>query len=73
CKDSFRSIFRAPSQNFKILTIPNILAHGKSYKHGFVKKHDVHKLCAESRAKSSFDRFFMHHLGISKYWSFPTY
>ncbi|RZS22665.1 hypothetical protein BHM03_00055480 [Ensete ventricosum] len=26
-----------------------------------------------SRAESSFDRFFMHRLGISKYWPFPTY
>ncbi|RRT68092.1 hypothetical protein B296_00024582 [Ensete ventricosum] len=29
--------FRAPSRNFKILAIPNVLAHGKSYEHGFVK------------------------------------
>ncbi|RWW02349.1 hypothetical protein GW17_00034573 [Ensete ventricosum] len=27
--------FRATSQNFKILAIPNVLAHGKSYEHGF--------------------------------------
>ncbi|RWV95201.1 hypothetical protein GW17_00042188, partial [Ensete ventricosum] len=59
----FRSIFRAPSQNFKILTIPNALVEGKSYKHGFMKKHNGHKLCAKSR----FDRFFVHHLEISKY------
>ncbi|RRT78114.1 hypothetical protein B296_00017453 [Ensete ventricosum] len=65
----FRSVFRAPSHNFKILAIHNMLAHGKSYKHGFVKKRDDHKLCV----KSSFDRFFMHHLRILKYWSFPTY
>ncbi|RWV84015.1 hypothetical protein GW17_00054305 [Ensete ventricosum] len=24
-------------------------------------------------AESSFDRFFVHHLGNSKYWSFPSY
>ncbi|RWW61073.1 hypothetical protein BHE74_00031888, partial [Ensete ventricosum] len=64
-----RSIFRAQSWNFKILTIPNVLAHGKSYEHGFVKKHDGHKSCAKSR----FDRFFVHHLKISIYWPFPTY
>ncbi|RWV92480.1 hypothetical protein GW17_00045137, partial [Ensete ventricosum] len=34
----FRSIFRAPSQKFKIRAIPNVLYHGKSYKHGFTKK-----------------------------------
>ncbi|RWV86092.1 hypothetical protein GW17_00052048, partial [Ensete ventricosum] len=34
----FRSVFCAPSQNFKILVIPNALAHGKSYEHGFAKK-----------------------------------
>ncbi|RRT32806.1 hypothetical protein B296_00055986, partial [Ensete ventricosum] len=45
------------------------LAHGKSYEHGYMKKCDGHKLCAES----SFDRFFVHRLGNSKYWPFPTY
>ncbi|RWW54018.1 hypothetical protein BHE74_00039443, partial [Ensete ventricosum] len=69
----FRSVFRAPSWNFKILAIPNILAHRKSYEHGFVKKHDGHKHGAKSRAESSFDRFFVHRLGISKYWSFLKY
>ncbi|RRT36923.1 hypothetical protein B296_00042953, partial [Ensete ventricosum] len=64
-----RSVFHAPSQKFKILAIPNVLAHGKSYEHGFVKKHDGHKLCP----KSSFDRFFMHRLKNSKYWPFATY
>ncbi|RWV76787.1 hypothetical protein GW17_00062493, partial [Ensete ventricosum] len=68
-----RSIFCAPSQKFKILAIPDILAHGKSYEHGFVKKCDGHKLCAKLRVESSFDRFFVHHLGNSKYWPFPTY
>ncbi|RRT47132.1 hypothetical protein B296_00053945, partial [Ensete ventricosum] len=65
----FRSIFCAPSWKFKILAIPNVLARGKSYEHGFTKKHDGHKLCA----KSSFDRFFMHRLENSKYWQLPTY
>ncbi|RRT60669.1 hypothetical protein B296_00032660 [Ensete ventricosum] len=73
CKVSFRSIFRAPSQNFKILVIPNVLAHGKSYKHGFLKKYDGHKLHTKSREKSHFDRFFVHRLRISKNWPFPTY
>ncbi|RWW42610.1 hypothetical protein BHE74_00051828 [Ensete ventricosum] len=35
----FRSFFRAPSQNFKILALPNL---------GFAKKHDSHKLYAKS-------------------------
>ncbi|RWV83029.1 hypothetical protein BHE74_00021185 [Ensete ventricosum] len=61
------------SQNFKILVIPNILAHGWSYEHGFTKKCDGHKLCTKSRTKSSFDRFFMHCLIISKYCPFPMY
>ncbi|RRT38755.1 hypothetical protein B296_00039529, partial [Ensete ventricosum] len=65
----FRSIFHAPSQKFKILAIPNLLAHRKSYDHGFMKKYDGHKHCV----KSSFDRFFMHQLKNSKYWSFPMY
>ncbi|RRT85900.1 hypothetical protein B296_00003776 [Ensete ventricosum] len=55
-KVEFRSIFRASSQKFKILAIPNILTHGKSYKHSFTKKCNGHKLYA----KSSFDRFFVH-------------
>ncbi|RZS14605.1 hypothetical protein BHM03_00046317 [Ensete ventricosum] len=46
----FRSVFRAPSRKFKILPIPDVLAHGKSYEHGFDKKCDGHKLCAKSRA-----------------------
>ncbi|RRT37106.1 hypothetical protein B296_00049986 [Ensete ventricosum] len=47
--------FSCPSQKFKVLAIPNVLAHGKSYEHGFVKKCDGHKLCAKSRVKLSFD------------------
>ncbi|RZS29336.1 hypothetical protein BHM03_00063053 [Ensete ventricosum] len=72
-KVKFRSVFHAPSQKFKILVIPNVLAHGKSYEHGFTKKCDGHKLCVMSRAKSSFGRFFAHHLQNSKYWPIPTY
>ncbi|RWW37082.1 hypothetical protein BHE74_00057841 [Ensete ventricosum] len=42
----FRSIFRAPSRKFKILAIPYVLAHGKSYEHSFTKKLNGHILCA---------------------------
>ncbi|RRT68289.1 hypothetical protein B296_00034306 [Ensete ventricosum] len=49
-KISFRSIFHAPSRNFKILAIHSVLANEKSYEHSFVKKYDGHKLCAKSRA-----------------------
>ncbi|RWW37398.1 hypothetical protein BHE74_00057493 [Ensete ventricosum] len=64
-----RSIFRAPSQKFKILANPNVLAHGKSYEHDFMQKRDGHELCA----KLNFDLFFVHHLGNSKYWPLPSY
>ncbi|RWV83023.1 hypothetical protein GW17_00055426, partial [Ensete ventricosum] len=60
----FRSIFHAPSQKLKILAIPNILDHWKSYELGFTKKHYDHNLFL---AKSSFDRYFMHRLENSKY------
>ncbi|RRT43789.1 hypothetical protein B296_00045349, partial [Ensete ventricosum] len=66
CKVEFRLIFHAPSQNFKILDIPSVLAHGKSYEHDFMKRHDGHKHCAKSHAKASFYRFFAHRLRISK-------
>ncbi|RRT42157.1 hypothetical protein B296_00011279 [Ensete ventricosum] len=56
-------IFHAPSRKLKILDIPNVLAHGMSYEHDFIEKHDSHKLYK----KSSFDQFFMHYLGNSKY------
>ncbi|RRT63836.1 hypothetical protein B296_00042400, partial [Ensete ventricosum] len=69
----FRSVFRAPSRKFKILAIPDVLAHVKSYKHGFMKKCDGHQLCARSHSEWSFDRFFMHRLENSKYWPIPTY
>ncbi|RRT53186.1 hypothetical protein B296_00044639 [Ensete ventricosum] len=66
---AFRSIFRSPSQKFKILAITNVLNHEKSYEHGFEKKYDGHKLCTMAR----FDQFFMHHFKNSKYWPFITY
>ncbi|RZS18824.1 hypothetical protein BHM03_00051148 [Ensete ventricosum] len=71
-EDEFRSIFRLPSQKFKIFAIPDVLAHGKSYEHGFMKKCNRHNLCVKSRVESSFDRFFMHRLENSKYWPFQT-
>ncbi|RRT38753.1 hypothetical protein B296_00039516, partial [Ensete ventricosum] len=58
----FRSVFRAPSQKFKILAIPNVLAHRKSYEHGFMKKYDGHKIYAKLDVNSIFNRFFVHHL-----------
>ncbi|RWW47533.1 hypothetical protein BHE74_00046462, partial [Ensete ventricosum] len=61
------------SRNFKILAIPNVLAHRKLYEHSFVIKRDGHKLYAKSRAKSSFDWFLVHRLGILKYSPFSTY
>ncbi|RWV77367.1 hypothetical protein GW17_00061813, partial [Ensete ventricosum] len=67
-KVEFRSIFRAPSRNLKILTIPNVLALGKFYEHGFTKKRDGHKLSA----KLSFDRFFVHCLRILKILAIPN-
>ncbi|RRT34966.1 hypothetical protein B296_00026891 [Ensete ventricosum] len=57
------------SQKFKLLTIPNVLALGKLYEHSFMKKCNSHNLCT----KSSFDWFFVHHFGNSKYWLFQTY
>ncbi|RRT32484.1 hypothetical protein B296_00038298 [Ensete ventricosum] len=72
-KVEFQLGFRALSWKFKILAIPDVLAHGKSYKHGFTKKRNGHKLCVRSRAELSFDRFFVHRLGNSKYWPIPTY
>ncbi|URE47778.1 hypothetical protein MUK42_31709, partial [Musa troglodytarum] len=56
-------IFFAPSQKFKILTLPNLLGLGKLNNLSFVKKYDGHKICT----KSIFDRFFSHHLENSKY------
>ncbi|RZS21755.1 hypothetical protein BHM03_00054437, partial [Ensete ventricosum] len=63
----FRSVFHLPSKKFKILAIPDVLAHGNSYEHGFLKKRDGHKLFTMSRSESSFDRFFVHPLRNSKY------
>ncbi|RRT31126.1 hypothetical protein B296_00059152, partial [Ensete ventricosum] len=56
------SIFLSPSRKFKILAILDVLAHGKSYKHAFVKKYDGHKHYAKSRIESSFDWFYRHRL-----------
>ncbi|RWV95755.1 hypothetical protein BHE74_00037663, partial [Ensete ventricosum] len=72
-KVEFQSVFRALSRKFKILNIPNVFAHGTSYEHGFVKKHDSLKLCIKSCTESRFDWFFVHLLKNLKYWSFPTY
>ncbi|RWW53346.1 hypothetical protein BHE74_00040186, partial [Ensete ventricosum] len=47
----FRSVFRAPSRKFKILAIPNVVAHGKSYELGFIKNATVMNF-AQSHARS---------------------
>ncbi|RZS23830.1 hypothetical protein BHM03_00056825, partial [Ensete ventricosum] len=49
----FQSIFRSSSQKFKILAIPNVLAHGKSYEYGFTKNTMVINF-AQSRVSISF-------------------
>ncbi|RWW00651.1 hypothetical protein BHE74_00037021 [Ensete ventricosum] len=49
------------------MDIPNILTLGKSYEHCFVKKCDGLKICIKLRVKLSFNWFFMHRLGNSKY------
>ncbi|RWV76907.1 hypothetical protein GW17_00062351, partial [Ensete ventricosum] len=72
-KSCVKSRFRAPSQNFKILPIPNVLAREKSYVHGFTKKCDAHKLCTKSHTRFCFDRFIVQRLRISKYSPFPMY
>ncbi|RWV88625.1 hypothetical protein GW17_00049267 [Ensete ventricosum] len=68
-----RSIFYSPSQKFKILAIPTVLAYGNSYGHRLMKKRDGHKLCAKSCEKSTFEQFFVLHLENLKYWPFPMY
>ncbi|RWW58539.1 hypothetical protein BHE74_00034613, partial [Ensete ventricosum] len=73
CRVELRSVFHAPSLKFKILAIPNVLAHGKSYEYGLMKKHDGHKICTKLHAESSFNWFFVHRLRNSKYRPFPTY
>ncbi|RZS26861.1 hypothetical protein BHM03_00060263, partial [Ensete ventricosum] len=65
----FQSVFRAPSRKFKILAFHDVLAHGKSYEHGFMKKCDGQKLCTKCHSEWSFDWFFMHRFRNSKYWS----
>ncbi|RZS17561.1 hypothetical protein BHM03_00049707 [Ensete ventricosum] len=69
----FRSVFHAPSRKFKIQAIPDVLARGKPYEYGVAIKRDGHKLCAVSRAETSFNRFFVHRLRNSKYWPIPSY
>ncbi|RZS11304.1 hypothetical protein BHM03_00042622 [Ensete ventricosum] len=66
-------VFCALSQKFKILAFPDVLAHGKSYEQGFVKKCDGHKLCTKSHADPNLDLFIVHHLRNSKFWPFPRY
>ncbi|RRT38757.1 hypothetical protein B296_00039525, partial [Ensete ventricosum] len=66
-KVEFRSVFCSPSRKLKILAIPNVLVHGRSYEHDFVKKRDIYKRCVMSRARLTFDRFFVHRLRNSKY------
>ncbi|RWW76981.1 hypothetical protein BHE74_00014876 [Ensete ventricosum] len=69
----FQPVFRLLSRKFKIQAIPNLFAIRKSYELNFGKKYDGYKLCAKWCTKSSFDRFFGHRLGNSKYWPFPAY
>ncbi|RWW73416.1 hypothetical protein BHE74_00018742 [Ensete ventricosum] len=71
-KIEFRSIFRASSRKFEIMAIPNVLDH-ESRTSTVSRKTGTVINFAKSCAKSSFDRFFMHYLGNSKYWPFPTY
>ncbi|RZS16615.1 hypothetical protein BHM03_00048635 [Ensete ventricosum] len=44
CRVELRSVFHPTTQKFKILAIHDLLAHGKSYEHGFTKKYDGQKL-----------------------------
>ncbi|RWW38878.1 hypothetical protein BHE74_00055847 [Ensete ventricosum] len=53
----FPSVFRAPSLKFKILAIPKVQAHGKSYGHDFIKKCNGHKVsqsCTEVEFRTVF-------------------
>ncbi|RWV77230.1 hypothetical protein GW17_00061969 [Ensete ventricosum] len=45
---------RAPSRKIKILVIPVLLSHVKSYKHAFAKKYDGHKLFSKVEFRSVF-------------------
>ncbi|RRT33534.1 hypothetical protein B296_00035087, partial [Ensete ventricosum] len=69
----FKIVFRAPPRKLKIRIIPDVLAHGKSYELGFMKKRNGHKFCAKSHAELSFDLFFVHPPKNLKYWPFPKY
>ncbi|RRT58958.1 hypothetical protein B296_00007801 [Ensete ventricosum] len=44
------------------MPFPTYFALRKSYDLSFTKKCDGYKFCTKSHAKSSFDRFFVHHL-----------
>ncbi|RRT39398.1 hypothetical protein B296_00034770 [Ensete ventricosum] len=46
--------FLCTCQKFKILAIAKLLAHGKSYKHGFAKKCDGHKVARKVEFRSIF-------------------
>ncbi|RZS25938.1 hypothetical protein BHM03_00059215, partial [Ensete ventricosum] len=50
----FRSVFHAPSQKFKNTGHSDILAHCKSYEHGYAKKCNDHKLCTQSQVSINF-------------------
>ncbi|RWV77315.1 hypothetical protein GW17_00061867, partial [Ensete ventricosum] len=50
-KVEFRSVFRAPSQNFRILAIPNVLAHMWSYKHSFCWETEAGASLAQRKSK----------------------
>ncbi|RWV90836.1 hypothetical protein GW17_00046933 [Ensete ventricosum] len=58
----FNQIFAHQLENSKILAIPSVLVHGRSYEYGFMKKYDGLKLYAKWR----FDRYFMIQLRYSK-------
>ncbi|RWV77156.1 hypothetical protein GW17_00062056 [Ensete ventricosum] len=75
----FRSVFRAPSRKFKILAKSNVLAHVASrvkFRLVFHAPSRKFKILANPNVlahESSFDQFFMHSLGYSKYWPLLTY
>ncbi|RWW41830.1 hypothetical protein BHE74_00052663 [Ensete ventricosum] len=66
----FRSVFRAPSWKFKILAVPDVLAHGKvEFRSVFRAQSRIFKILAIPVVlahESSFDWFFMHRLGNLK-------
>ncbi|RRT36232.1 hypothetical protein B296_00052886, partial [Ensete ventricosum] len=53
----FRSVFRALSQKFKIIAIPDILANCNSYEHDFAKNvmvKNIARSCVPSRVSIDF-------------------